>query len=64
MFLHQQLIIVCVSTVRFFVIALDGFSALQFTPPAPIVLAEIKVTIFYNVFCLFILRLELFHNAI
>ena len=28
---------------------LDGFSALQFVPPAPEVLAEIKTTIFYNV---------------
>ena len=44
--------------------ALDGFSALQFVPTAPKVLAEIKTTILqYNDFCPFILRLELSHNA-
>ena len=31
--------------------ALDGFCALQFVPPAPKVLAEIKTTIFYKGFC-------------
>ena len=39
-------------------------SALQFLPPAPEVLAEIKTTIFCNAFCFLILRLELSHNAI
>ena len=39
-------------------------SALRFVLPAPEVLAEIKTTISYNAFCLFILRLELSHNAI
>ena len=38
--------------------------ALQFVPPAPEVLAEIKATIFDNAFCLLILRSELSHNAI
>ena len=40
----------------FFVMVLDGFSALQFVPPAPVVLAEIKATIFYNAFCPLILQ--------
>ena len=35
--------------------AMDGFSALQFVPPAPKVLAEIKTTIFYKAFCPLIL---------
>ena len=39
-----------------FVMALDGFGALQFVQPAPVVLAEIKATIFYNAFCPLILR--------
>ena len=39
-------------------------SALRFVPPAPEVFAEIKTTIFYNAFCLLILRLELSPNAI
>ena len=38
-------------------------SALQFEPPVPETLAEIKATIFYNAFCLLILRLELSHNT-
>ena len=40
------------------------FSALQFVPPAPKVLAEIKTKIFYMAFWSLILRLELSHNAI
>ena len=37
--------------------ALDDFSALQFAPPATvIILAETKATTFYNVFCPLILR--------
>ena len=39
-------------------------SALQFVPPAPEVLAEIKTTIFDNPVYPFILQLELSHNAI
>ena len=39
--------------------ALNGFSALQFVPPAPEALAETKTTIFYNNFYPLILRLEL-----
>ena len=38
--------------------------ALHFAPPALEVLAEMKSTIFYNAFCLLILRLELSLNAI
>ena len=44
--------------------ALDGFSALQFVPPAPKVLAEIKTTVLYKAFCSLILRLELSQNAV
>ena len=33
------------------VMALDGFSALQFVPSAPEVFAEIKTTIFHKAFC-------------
>ena len=43
---------------------LDGYSALQFVPPAPEVLAEIRATIFYNAFGTHILRLEFSHNTI
>ena len=40
-----------VETIRFLVKALEGFSALQFVPPALKVLAEIKTTIFPKAFC-------------
>ena len=36
--------------------ALDGFSALQSVSAAPVVLAEIKATVFYDAFCPLILR--------
>ena len=49
---------------RFLVMALDGFSTLQFVQPTPKVSAEIKTTIFYMAFCPLILRLQLSHNAI
>ena len=39
-------------------------SALHFAPSALEVLAALKTTIFYNAFCLLILRLELSLNAI
>ena len=48
--------IVCVLTPGLFVMDLDGFSALQFVPPAPVVLAKTKATIFYNPFCPLIRR--------
>ena len=48
--------IVCVLTPVLFDMALDGFSALQFVPPTPVVLAKTKATIFYNAFCPLILR--------
>ena len=44
--------------------ALNGNSALQFVPPVPEVLAEIKATIFYKAFCALILRSELSHNPV
>ena len=64
MFLNQQLNLVCVLTPGFFVMALDGFSALQFVPSAPGVLAEIEATIFFNAFCPLILQQKLSRNAI
>ena len=44
--------------------AVDGLSVMQFVLPAPIILAEIKTTIFYKVFSPLILQLELSHNTI
>ena len=45
------------------VIALDGFKALRFVPPAPEISAEIRITILHCLLPL-ILRLKLSHNAI
>ena len=39
-----------VRTPGFLVMALDGFSALEFVPSVPKILAEIKTTIFYTAF--------------
>ena len=44
--------------------ALDNFSALQFVPPAPVVLVEIETTVFYWAICSLILRLELSLNTV
>ena len=48
--------LVFVTISKLFVMALDGFSALQFVPTAPVVLEEIKPAIFYPAFCPIILR--------
>ena len=45
------------------VMTLDGFKALRFVPPAPEILAEIRITILHCLLPL-ILRLKFSHNAI